>query len=71
LPDTYVRNFYFFRRNVNPQLGLVQMDQKEGIKLQEKTALNMKVFEQSKVLFFRRILEGKQAYVADVSKQST
>ena len=38
------------------------MDQKEGIKLQEKTALNMKVFEQSKVLFFRRILEGKQAY---------
>lgn len=62
MPDTYVRNFYFFRRNFNPQLGLVQLDPKEGVRLQEKTALSLKVAEQSKVLFFRKILDGKQAY---------
>lgn len=38
------------------------MDPKEGVRLQEKTALSLKVFEQSKVLFFRKILDGKQAY---------
>jgi hypothetical protein len=37
IPDTYVRNFYFFRRNFSPQLSLIQMDPKEAIKLLEKT----------------------------------
>ena len=39
------------------------MDPKEGVKLQEKTALSLKMFEQSKVLFFRRIIDGKKSYL--------
>ncbi|RNA13665.1 hypothetical protein BpHYR1_016285 [Brachionus plicatilis] len=58
LPDTYVRNFYFFRRNFYPQLSLVEMDPKEAIKHLEKAAFNLKVLEQSKVLFFRKLLEN-------------
>jgi len=58
LPDSYARNFYFFRRNIYPQLNLVQMDQKEAAKLLEKSAFNSKVLEQSKVLFFRKFLDS-------------
>ena len=58
VPDIYVRNFYFFRRNFSPQLSLVQMDQKEANKLLEKAAFNLKVLEESKVLFFRKLLNN-------------
>lgn len=37
MPDAYVRNFYFFRRNYYPQLSLVQMETKEALRLLEKT----------------------------------
>jgi hypothetical protein len=37
VPDAYVRNFYFFRRNYYPQLSLVQMETKEALRLLEKT----------------------------------
>ncbi len=37
IPDTYVRNCYYFRRNYSPQLSLVQMDPKEAVKLLERT----------------------------------
>lgn len=58
LPDTYVRNYYFFRRNIYPQLSLVEMDPKEGNKLLERTSLGQKTAEQCKVLFFRKLLDN-------------
>ena len=42
MPDAYVRNFYFFRRNYYPQLSLVQMDTKEALRILEKTVNNRK-----------------------------
>ena len=35
-PDSFVRNFYFFRRNFSPQLSLLQMEPREAVKLLEK-----------------------------------
>lgn len=79
VPDTYVRNFYFFRRNYYPQLSLVQMDSKEAVKLLERAvkyfslynfelafnsnqslfkAFINKVLEQSKTMFFRKLLDN-------------
>lgn len=49
VPDTYVRNFYFFKRNHTPQLSLVQMEPREAIRQLERTAFYLKTWEESKV----------------------
>lgn len=49
VPDTYVRNFYFFKRNHTPQLSLVQMEPRDAIRLLERSAFYLKTWEESKV----------------------
>ncbi|CAF3810181.1 unnamed protein product, partial [Didymodactylos carnosus] len=60
IPDTYVRDFYFFRRNVYPQLSLVYMEHKQAQKQLEHMCLFLKTTELSKVLFARHLLENTQ-----------
>ncbi|CAF0812442.1 unnamed protein product, partial [Didymodactylos carnosus] len=60
IPDTYVRDFYFFRRNVYPQLSLVYMEHKQAQKQLEHMSLFLKTTELSKVLFARHLLENTQ-----------
>ncbi|CAF3413796.1 unnamed protein product [Rotaria socialis] len=57
IPDTYVRDFYFFRRNIYPQLSLVYMDGKKSQQGLERMAIFLKTTELSKVLFARYLLE--------------
>lgn len=44
IPDTYVRNFYFFRRNFYPQLNLKHMDSKDANKLLERAVGFISIF---------------------------
>ncbi|XP_052242651.1 protein unc-80 homolog isoform X2 [Dreissena polymorpha] len=56
--NSYVRDFYFFRRNFYPQLSLVHMDPAEAKDNLEKQALLLKFGEIGKVLFTVAILES-------------
>jgi len=58
IPDTYVRDFYFFRRNIYPQLSLVHMDVKQSQRQLEQASIYLKTIELSKVLFARYLLEN-------------
>ena len=58
ISDTYVRDFYFFRRNIYPQLSLVYMDTKQSQKQLEQASICLKTVELSKVLFARYLLEN-------------
>ena len=59
IPETYVRDFYFFRRNVYPQLSLVSMEMKQAQRELDRIAIYLKTTELSKVLFARHLLENK------------
>ncbi|WAR09253.1 UNC80-like protein [Mya arenaria] len=56
--NSYVRDFYFFRRNFYPQLSLVHMDPQEAQDNLEKQAFLLKFGEIGKVLFTVAILES-------------
>ncbi|CAF3522158.1 unnamed protein product [Rotaria socialis] len=58
IPDTYVRDFYFFRRNIYPQLSLIPMDTKQSQKQLEQMSIYLKTTELSKVLFARYLVEN-------------
>ena len=58
IPETYVRDFYFFRRNIYPQLSLVHMDSSHSQRQLENTAIQIKTIELAKVLFARYFLEN-------------
>jgi len=58
IPDTYVRDFYFFRRNIYPQLSLVYMDTKQSQRQLELIAIFIKTMELSKVLFARYLIDN-------------
>jgi len=58
IPDTYVRDFYFFRRNIYPQLSLVYMDTKQSQRQLEQISICVKTSELSKVLFARYLIEN-------------
>jgi protein unc-80 len=58
IPDTYVRDFYFFRRNIYPQLSLVHLDGKQSQRQLEHVSIYLKTTELSKVLFARYLLEN-------------
>lgn len=55
--NSYVRDFYFFRRNFYPQLSLVHMDPDEAQENLQKQAFLLKFGEIGKVLFTVSILE--------------
>ena len=58
IPETYVRDFYFFRRNIYPQLSLASMESKQAHEQLEHMAMFLKTTELSKVLFARHLLEN-------------
>lgn len=58
IPDTYVRDFYFFRRNLHPQLTLIHLDSKQSQRQLEQIAISVKTTELSKVLFARYLIES-------------
>jgi hypothetical protein len=58
IPDTYVRDFYFFRRNIYPQLSLIYMDTKQSQRQLEQISIYVKTTELSKVLFARYLIEN-------------
>ena len=58
IPDTYVRDFYFFRRNIYPQLSLVYRDTKQSQRQLEQISVCVKTMELSKVLFARYLIES-------------
>lgn len=58
IPDTYVRDFYFFRRNIYPQLALVHLETKQSQRQLEHNAICVKTMELSKVLFARYLLDS-------------
>ncbi len=47
IPDTYVRDFYFFRRNIYPQLSLMHMDIKQSQQQLEHMPIYLKTTELS------------------------
>ncbi|CAH1781834.1 unnamed protein product, partial [Owenia fusiformis] len=59
--DSYVRDFYFFRRNFYPQLTMIHMNPEEAFKTLQKQALTLKTVEIGKVLFSKAILDGTPA----------
>ncbi|UJR20708.1 hypothetical protein I4U23_023829 [Adineta vaga] len=58
IPETYVRDFYFFRRNIYPQLSLIHMEMNQSQRQLEQAAIQIKTIELSKVLFARYLLEN-------------
>ena len=58
LSDAYVRDFYFFRRNIYPQLALIHLDTKQSQRQLEQIAICVKTMELSKVLFARYLIES-------------
>jgi len=60
--NSYVRDFYFFRRNFYPQLSLVHMDPEEAQQNLERQALLLKFGEIGKVLFTVSILESSSLH---------
>lgn len=58
IPDTYVRDFYYFHRNIYPQLSLITMIPKQAHLQLEQRAIFLKTTELSKVLFARHLLEN-------------
>ncbi|KAL7675902.1 hypothetical protein ACOME3_002163 [Neoechinorhynchus agilis] len=58
LPETYVRDFYFFKRNIYPQLSLRNIATKEAYKKMEVVAFSIKIGEISKVLLINNILSA-------------
>ncbi|ESO05346.1 hypothetical protein HELRODRAFT_191448 [Helobdella robusta] len=58
--NSYVRDFYFFRRNFYPQLSLVRMDAREAKKNLLKQTFVLKFLEMEKVLFALSVLNSSQ-----------
>ncbi|XP_021380201.1 protein unc-80 homolog isoform X3 [Mizuhopecten yessoensis] len=56
--NAYVRDFYFFRRNVYPQLSLVKMNPDHAFQSLEKQAFILKFVEIGKVLFTHSVLKS-------------
>ncbi|KAL3872189.1 hypothetical protein ACJMK2_040132 [Sinanodonta woodiana] len=56
--NSYVRDFYFFRRNFYPQLSLVHMNPEEALDSLHKQVLVLKFVEIGKVLFSTAVLES-------------
>ncbi|KAL4233067.1 Protein unc-80 [Mactra antiquata] len=60
--NSYVRDFYFFRRNFYPQLSLVHMDPEEAQENLQRQALLLKFGEIGKVLFTVSILQSTNTH---------
>lgn len=58
VPETYVRDFYFFRRNMYPQLALLSKESQRAEEELEEMSIHLKTTELSKVLFARHLLEN-------------
>lgn len=56
--DSYVRDFYFFKRSQYPQLELVHMKEEEAFNLLQKQELVHKFIEIGKVLLTWAILKN-------------
>uniref|UniRef100_A0A915IVJ9 Protein UNC80 C-terminal domain-containing protein n=1 Tax=Romanomermis culicivorax TaxID=13658 RepID=A0A915IVJ9_ROMCU len=57
-PNSYVRDYYFFRRSFYPQLNFVQMDQDEGEAKMKQMAFAMKFCELGRVLLSYSVLKS-------------
>ncbi|XP_074657337.1 protein unc-80 homolog [Tubulanus polymorphus] len=56
--NSYVRDFYFFRRNFYPQLSMVHMDSQDAFNSLQKQAFTLKFAEVGKVLFSTAVLQS-------------
>ncbi|XP_048774238.1 protein unc-80 homolog isoform X3 [Ostrea edulis] len=56
--NSYVRDFYFFRRNFYPQLSLVAIDPDNAMASLERQAFTLKFVEIGKVLFTTNVLKS-------------
>ncbi|KAK7094571.1 hypothetical protein V1264_006106 [Littorina saxatilis] len=56
--NSYVRDFYFFRRNFYPQLSLVKMDPEDASLALQKRVFMLKFIEVGKVLLTNAVLEN-------------
>ncbi|KAK7491630.1 hypothetical protein BaRGS_00017083 [Batillaria attramentaria] len=56
--NSYVRDFYFFRRNFYPQLSLVKMDPEDASLALQKRVFMLKFIEIGKVLLTNAVLEN-------------
>ncbi|CAD5116523.1 DgyrCDS5405 [Dimorphilus gyrociliatus] len=67
--DAYVRDFYFFRRNMYPQLSLVHMQPNDAFNTLQMHAASLKAAELGKVLFTMAVLQthSQQQLVSSVS----
>ncbi|KAL8568215.1 hypothetical protein ACOMHN_027738 [Nucella lapillus] len=65
-PNSYVRDFYFFRRNFYPQLSLIKMDPVEASLALQRRMFMLKFIEIGKVLLTNAVLEtsNNQNHVA-------
>ncbi|XP_022249198.1 protein unc-80 homolog isoform X2 [Limulus polyphemus] len=55
--ESFVRDFYFFKRSQYPQLSLVQMDPEQAFQRQQQQALTLKFLELGKVLMTVSVLK--------------
>eukprot|EP00105_Crassostrea_gigas_P024973 XP_011445404.1 PREDICTED: protein unc-80 homolog isoform X2 [Crassostrea gigas] len=56
--NSYVRDFYFFRRNFYPQLSLVAIDPDNAMASLERQAFTLKFVEIGKILFTTNVLKS-------------
>ncbi|KAK3087178.1 hypothetical protein FSP39_002695 [Pinctada imbricata] len=60
--NSYVRDFYFFRRNHYPQLSLVALNTEEALLALERQAFTLKFLEIGKVLFTTKVLSSTTSH---------
>ncbi|XP_036354476.1 protein unc-80 homolog isoform X2 [Octopus sinensis] len=60
--NSYVRDFYFFHRNIYPQLSLVHMNPDAAFQSLQKQAFVLKFVEFGKVLFSNAVLQSTQSH---------
>ncbi|KAK0415429.1 hypothetical protein QR680_011941 [Steinernema hermaphroditum] len=57
MPSSYVRDYYFFHRNIYPQLSLVKMDPDMAMRKMRQSAFAHKLIEAGKVLLTHNALK--------------
>jgi hypothetical protein len=69
--NSYVRDFYFFRRNFYPQLSLIMMDAEDAFNTLQKQAFTQKFVEIGKVMFATEVLQSTGPHQVSVNFEST
>ena len=55
-PESYVRDFYFFKRSQYPALQLIHMNPDEAFETMQRQSFKLRFLELGKVIYFSNLL---------------